>query len=96
MWNALWIALTAFVVQIIPKLVTQVIAALGLTVITYPIFTYLIEQVRTTVFGYLSGLPLGVLQMMGLMGFDRAFRVIFSAYVFRAALAQLTNRRFRL
>lgn len=69
----------------------QMLAALGMGVITYGGFSVVLDQIRGLIQGNLSSLPTNIAQLIGLFGVHQAMGIILGAYASRITL--LTTKR---
>lgn len=79
---------------IITNIAARVALAIGLSVVSYVGFDYLLATVFNNLKTVMLGVPGIALQFLGLAGIDTALNYIFSAWSARIAIAALTRWKF--
>ena len=87
----LWGAIASFISYMIVPILSQVMVALGVGVVSYVGFSIVIDELVVMVQGHLSGIPLIALNIMNLFGFDSAIGIIFSTATALVTLHAITG-----
>lgn len=83
--------LLAGLFSLVKPVLMQVLAALGMGIITYGGFSVVLDQIRGLIQDNLSSLPANVAQLIGLFGVHQAMGIIVGAYASRITL--MTTKR---
>lgn len=84
--GGLWAGLGAFLATVIVPLTWRVLAALGLGFVTITGLTFLTDNLRQMVETEINGLPLMVIQFLGLIKADIGFTIILSSLIIRGIM----------
>lgn len=85
-----WAWLTS---SVIVNVVARVLLALGVSVVSYTGFSYLLSQITTQIHSFLSGFSADVLNVLGMCRIDLAINLVLSAWAARIALTSLKSFR---
>lgn len=80
-----------FLVSMVKPILSQILVTLGLSVITYKGVDLLVNQLSGTLNSQLSSMPIALIQLLGLSGFDVALSVVFSAFVVKMTMQSTTG-----
>lgn len=81
----------AFLASMAAPLVSRVLMALGMSVITVTGVTLAIDQLKDLVIGNFGDVPVSILQLGGLLGAWQGLGMIFGAITFAVTLRGLTS-----
>lgn len=84
-------ALGALFLRITPALVTQVLVALGVSVVTYTGVDLTLTFVKSQALSGVNGLPSEIVSLLGYMGVGKFINIIFSALVARLTLSGMSG-----
>lgn len=72
-------------------LIARVVGALGLGVMVFTGYSYVLDKIEQWVVDGYNSLPASAVQLLNISGVDFGIGIIFTAYTFRVAL-NITNR----
>lgn len=90
-----WAALTIFLGSVVVPLARQVAVGIGFGVVTYVGMTFALDQLQDLFFSQMTGLPINMRELVGMMRVDDAVNIMFSAYAAKAAASGWANNRRR-
>lgn len=88
--------LAAVLAGVLRFLVVRLIAALGVGIVTFTGFLYLLDQLKNEVLAAWHSLPVDVVSLLQMGGFVTGLSILFGAYAFRAAMLAMGKLTFGL
>lgn len=86
----MWAAISSFLMVMVKPVLTQLVIALGVGVVSYTGYSVAITQLTDTITNNYNGLPVVALNIMNLFGVDSAIGIIVSTAISLAAFTALT------
>ena len=80
-----------FLVQMVKPLIGQILITLGLSAVTYTGADLLLTQLTNYLQANLYNMPLALIQLLGLCGFDKALSIVFSAFMVNFTMRSTFN-----
>ncbi|MCB1878075.1 MAG: DUF2523 domain-containing protein [Chromatiales bacterium] len=87
--QALWPVLAGFLGAVVVPLAQRIMVGIGVGIATFAGISQLLERLRELIMDQFVGLPLEVLDFLGLLQVDRAITMILSAVTIRFVLRGL-------
>jgi Protein of unknown function (DUF2523) len=83
--------LAAFFLALVQPIISRVLVALGMSIVTFTGMTIVIEQITQAVQTAWGGLPGAILGLAGLAGLGEGLSIVFGAIATRVLIWQLTR-----
>lgn len=74
-----WVAFNTWLFTVAPALVTKVLIALGIGMVTYTGADYLVTNAETYILAQLGGVPAKAYAVLKIAGIDEGIRMVFAA-----------------
>lgn len=86
--GAFWIGLATVLGYAAKPILFRILTALGIGIATYTASSAILDSIQSYFYGQFNGLPLIMLQALGMMNVDIFLNMIISAYTFRITFLQ--------
>lgn len=81
----------AFLLALVQPIISRILVALGMSIVTFTGMSVLMEQVTQAVQSAWGGLPGAILGLAGLAGLGEGLSIVFGAIATRVLIWQLTK-----